>query len=448
MAIRQALEKLRNPHTINLLGNGIMSVLSMLQVAILFNYLSIDHMGIWFFFQGTIGLVDTFRAGLISTAFITSYAGTTKERAAEIAGSGWFLAILITLIFVAVNIGYLVVPYHVKDQGLDIFMNWLGVVFMLNLPSFIASCVAQAEQRFDRLLYIRAFSTGISIVLVLGLILTKNINLMTVIYSGFLAGGLTSLMTMVLGWSRVNTITKATRVSVEKIFAFGKYSVGTVLGSSLFRSSDIYIINFMLGPASLAVYNLALRLMELVEIPMRSLAATIMPPLSAAYNQDNRVHVIHLLKKYAGMLTIILIPVVVGSLFFAEVAIWIVDKKYLSTEAANILRILMTFALLMPVERFMALTIDAIHQPKVNMIKLVFMLIANVAGDFLGIYLTGSIYGVAIGGILPVLTGLFISYRFLQDYQKFHIRDVYSTGYKELNFIVRDYLGTLRKSKS
>jgi len=446
--IKQIFNKLRNPHIINLVGNAVMSVLNMVQVAVLFNYLKVDEMGVWFFFQGTIGLADTFRSGLLTTAFITSYAGTSKERAAEIAGSAWFLALLITGLFVVANLVYLAIPFHVGDEGLKLFIRWFGLIFVFTLPSFIASCVAQAEQRFDRLLYIRVISTGLSIIMVLVLIVTKHISFMNVVYSGFVAGSVTSLATIVFGWARVDTIFKKSTKTVKALFAFGKYSVGTSLGSNLFRYSDTAIINFMLGPSSLAVYNLGLRLMELVEIPLRSFAATIMPPLSAAYNQDNKYHVIYLLKKYAGLLTVILIPVVIGSLFFAEVAIWIVDKKYLTTPAANVFRVFMTFALLYPVERFMALTLDAINQPKVNMIKLIFMLAANVIGDFLGVWIFGNVYGVAFATILPILTGLVISYNWLQRYEKFSLWDVYKIGWLETQWLLKDSLAMLRRKKS
>ena len=445
--LKQIFEKLKNPHIVNLVGNAIMTVLNTIQAAIIFNYLSKEGMGNYIIFQSTIGLVDTFRAGLLTTAFITSYAGTSKERSAEVAGSAWFLSALITGAFVLINVVYLVIPFHMSDGGADLFIKWFGLVFIITLPSFIASCIAQAEQRFDRLLYIRTVSTGLSIVLVLALIFTKHLNLMSLVYAGFIAGGATSLMTIVLGWSRIGTIFKKTTETMKALFAFGKYSVGTSLGSNLFRNSDTYIINFMLGPGTLAVYNLGVRLMELVEIPLRSFAATVMPPLSAAYNQGNKYHVIYLLKKYSGLLTIILIPVVVGSLFFAEVAIWIVDKKYLSTEAANVLRVFMTFALLYPVERFMALTLDAINQPKVNMIKLIFMLAANVIGDFAGIWIFGNIYGVALATILPIITGMIISYHWLQKYEKFALWDVYKVGWLETKYLIRDSMAMLKKKK-
>jgi O-antigen/teichoic acid export membrane protein len=139
--------------------------------------------------------------------------------------------------------------------------------------------------------------------------------------------------------------------------------------------------------------------------------------------------------------------VVIGSLFFAEVAIWIVDKKYLATPAANVFRVFMTFALLYPVERFMALTLDAINQPKVNMVKLIFMLSANVIGDFLGVWIFGNIYGVAFATILPILTGLIISYNWLQRYEKFNLWDVYKIGWLETQWLIKDSLAVMRKKK-
>ncbi|MCJ8210410.1 oligosaccharide flippase family protein [Mucilaginibacter sp. RS28] len=438
MFFKQIIDKLRNPHIVNLIGNAVMSVLNMVLIAIFFRYLSMDEMGIWFFFQGTIGLIDTFRAGLITTAFITSYAGNTEERSREIAGSAWYLGSGITVVFIVINLVYLLLPYRIPDGGTDLFIKWFGLVYVITLPSFIASCIAQAEQRFDRLLYIRAVSQILSIVFALVMILTNHVTLMMAVYTGFLAGGIASLMTIMLGWARIDTFKNYSKKTIRHLFDFGKYSVGTSLGSSMFRNSDTYIINFMLGPGSLAVYNLGLRLMEFVETPLRSFAATIMPPLSAAHNQDNKPHVIYILKKYAGMVTIVILPIVIGSLLFSEFAVWIVDKKYVATAAPNVFRIFMTFALLYPVERFMALTLDATNQPQVNAVKLIFMLAANIIGDVLGVLIFHNVYGVALATLLPVVVGLLISYFRLQKYSKFNLLDVYRIGYLETFWLIRD----------
>ena len=434
-------DKIKNKHFLSLAGNGIMSVLGMITIALLYRALSISDIGIWVFFQSTFLLVDTFRSGFLTTAFIKFYAGASKQRSTEVCGSAWYIALCITGILVAVNLPVFFVLNKISNVGLLLFFKWFGVTFIATLPSFVATCVQQGDQRFDRLLYIRFVSQGSFILFVGILMLVSHVNLQTVVYAYLLSALLTSLTSIFTGWARINTFIHRTKTSISEIFHFGKFSVGTTLSSNLFRSSDTFIINFMLGPAALAIYNIGQRLMEIVEIPLRSFAATGMPVLSAAYNSNNKEEVITTFKKYAGIITIALIPVFIGSIIFADVAVAIIGGgKYAGTEAANVLRLFMTFALLFPVDRFAALTIDVIHQPKINFVKVLIMLAGNIAGDFAGIWLFGNIYGVALSTVIPILIGVIIGNWALQRYYKFSFISIYTVGYNEVKMLIAQAL--------
>ena len=436
------LEKIKNKHFLSLAGNGIMSVLGMITMAVLYRALPVSEIGVWVFFQSIVLLVDTFRSGFLTTAFIKFYAGATPERAAEVVGSAWYIASSITAILLLINLPAMFFLNEVTNPGLAMFFKWFGLTYIFTLPSFIATCVLQGDQRFDRLLLIRFISQGSFILFVIILIVINQISLQTVVYANLLSALITSLFALFAGWVHVKLFVKRTGNCIRELFHFGKYSVGTTLSSNLFRSSDTFIINFMLGPAALAVYNLGQRLMEVVEIPLRSFAATGMPALSAAYNQNNKQEVITTLKKYAGMLTVALVPVTIMAFLFANVAIGLIGGgKYIGTEAPNVLRIFMTFALLYPVDRFFALTIDVIHQPKINFIKVLVMLAGNIIFDFVGIYVFGNIYGVALATVVPILIGTLVGNWALQRYSRFSFISIYKFGYKELLQSIRQALG-------
>jgi len=431
------LIKLRNKHFLSLAGNGIMSVLGMITVALLYHSLSVAEIGVWVFFQSTLLLVDTFRSGFLTTAFIKFYAGSTVARSAEVAGSTWFVAGIITGILLLLNIPVWLYVKGIENEGLSMFCKWFGITYVCTLPSFIATCILQGEQRFDRLLIIRFISQGSFILFVLLLIGVHQLHLNTVIYSNLFSALLTSVFAIAIGWARIKTIAYKTKKCAKELFDFGKYSVGTTISSNLFRSSDTFIINFMLGPAALAIYNLGQRLMEIVEIPLRSFAATGMPSLSAAYNKGDREDVIYIMQKYAGMLTIALIPVCLFALLFADLAIGLIGGgKYANTDAPNVFRIFMAFALLYPADRFMALTLDVIHKPKINFIKVLIMLAGNIVGDFAGIYFIGNVYGVALATLLPILIGVAVGYWALNKYLPFQLNDILSVGYKEVKEIL------------
>lgn len=443
----QLISKLKNKHFLSLAGNAIMSVFGLVLMALLYRSLSVTELGIWIFFQSTVLLIDTFRSGFLTTAFIKFYAGTETKRAQEVMGSAWMIGIAITGIFILLNIPAFFLASFVNDPGLLLFLKWFGLTFICTLPSFMATCKVQSEQRFDRLLYIRFVSQALFIGGIILLIVSKKNNLQNIIYANLAASLLTSLFTIMARYSGISSIAKRTKKGMAELFHFGKYSVGTTLSANLFRTSDTLIINFLLGAPALAVYNLGQRLMEIIEIPLRSFAATAMPSLAAAYNQDKRDEVIYILKKYAGMLTVALVPVCILALIFADIPIAIIGGgKYVGTEAANVFRLFITFALLFPADRFLALTLDVIHQPRVNFIKVLVMLAANIGGDFAGIYLLQNIYGVAITTVIPTLIGVLVGYYALRKYMPFSFWDMYRVGYQEVKQLLQSRLAARKNT--
>ena len=70
------------------------------------------------------------------------------------------------------------------------------------------------------------------------------------------------------------------------------------------------------------------------------------------------------------------------------------------------------------------------------------MLAVNISSDFLGYYLTGSVYGIAFATVLPILTGTIIGYWALNKYIKFSYWNIFSVGYQEtLAFVKQNKFG-------
>ena len=273
------------------------------------------------------------------------------------------------------------------------------------------------------------------------LIVTGRINLPFVIFFYLLSNLITSIYALINGWAWISSFKQRSRKTIAEIYHFGKYSVGTSLSANLFSTSDTLIINFLLGKPALAIYNLGQTLMQLVEIPLRSFAITAMPELASAYNQDNRAGVIHIMKKYAGILSVLLVPVALLGCALADIPIYIIGGgKYVGTEAANVFRLFLTFAILFPPDRFFALTLDVIHRPRVNFYKVLLMLGVNISSDFLGYYLTHSVYGIAFATVLPILTGTIIGYWALNKYDKFSFWNIFKVGYSETLLLARQTL--------
>jgi O-antigen/teichoic acid export membrane protein len=445
MVLSKFIAKFNNKHFFSLAGNVIMSGLSILIMGLLYRFLpSKAEMGNWVFFQTIFALVEMFRTGFLTTATIKFYAGVSRERSAEVIGSSWALATGITLGLMLLNIPALLLVDLVKVEGLSFFLQWFGISYLLSLPTFIANCVLQAEARFDRLLYMRMVNQVSLLVFILVLVLLHRLTLATLVYSYLFSLLLTSVFVLVRGWTNLWAWKHKTMKGITELFHFGKYSVLGNISSYMLRASDIIIIGWTLGAEAVATYNIGLKLMEVIEIPLRSFIATAMPSMYAAYNNGLKKDLIYTMKKYAGMLTIALVPVCITAALFADYAVYVINGS-MDTQAANALRFFMTFSLLFPTDRFITLGLDAIHKPNINFMKILVMLIVNIITDFAGIAIFGNIYGVAIATVFPVIVAIWIGYAALRKYENFTLAQIPAVGYAELKIFLSEKLN-FRKS--
>jgi len=445
MKLQTLKNKLTNKHFLSLAGNGIMAVLSVVSLGMIFHNLPAKEAGAYVFFQAAFALIDTIRTGFLQTALIKFFSGTARERGQEVLGSIWFIALLITLSSFIITIPFFFLLPYIDNIGAALTIKWFALIFTITLPIVITSWILQAKGDFGSILLIRLINQGSFILLLSMLIMNGRLDLTNTIAANFFSCFLAATTIFIMGWSQIATVTRRTKKCIYEICHFGKYSMGTTISSNLLRSSDTFIINFMLGPAAVAIYSLPQRLMEIIEIPLRSFMATGMTSLSAASNRNNSEEVGNIMKKYAGTITLCILPIAVVAIIFADAAVLLLGgAQYVGTEAANVFRIFMLFGILFPIERFQGVTLDMIHKPHLNLIKMIMMLTINISGDFIGLYLLGNVYGVALASIPTFLSGLIFGFIALRRYISHSFMDYFRVGYKEWKSLAGPYIPKLK----
>ncbi|MEN0054904.1 MAG: oligosaccharide flippase family protein [Mucilaginibacter sp.] len=426
------LKKVINKYTLSLASNAIMPVLGMAILSLMARYLSKTDFGDYIFFLVIFTLADTFRTGFLQTSLIKYYAGASEERSRNIAGSAWYLGFMIVLSFAVGNL-LMYFFYFGTNANMFTIIKWFSIIFITTLPTAIAGWILQAEERFDKLFLVQLINQGGFFILILLLIILHQVNFQNTIYCYFLNNVISSIITASVGWARVKTISSKSWASIKELAHFGKFSVGTSISSYLLRSSDTFIIKMMFPSELLAVYYIPQRLMEIFEIPLRAFIATALPVMGAAVQRDDKRYVSYIMKKYAGMLTIALIPIAIVSFIAADLIIGLLfGGKYQHSDAGNIFRIFMCFVMLLPIDRFFGITLDIIGKPQLNMIKVFIMLSVNVAADFAGIFIFHNLYGVAIASIFTFFSGAIFGYWSLKKHLNFSLGDIFKLGYIEL----------------
>ncbi|MGI4021117.1 MAG: lipopolysaccharide biosynthesis protein [Janthinobacterium lividum] len=446
--IKYLLASFKNIHFQSLLGNGVMAIIGMVTIAILYRSLTVNDIGVYIFFMTILGLVETLKSGFLTTAFIKFYAGTNQERANEVAGSAWCLALAISGILILINVPTFFFSFYISNHGMVLFLKYFSIISLSGLPSFMANLVVQGEKRFDRLLWLRLVNQVLFTGTIVALIVLKKASLNAIILTYGVSNLIAGIAAMLLGWTKLESIKYRSSKAFWEIFHFGKYSMGTSISSNLFAVTDTFFINFFLGPAALAVFNLGGKLLQIVETPLVSFAASGMPGLAGFYNKGQKEDMIYLMNKMIGMLTIAIVLIALVSVIFAEPIIRLIGgEKYVHTEAPNMFRIFMSTAILYPIDRFFALTLDVIHKPKINFYKILIMLAVNLIADYVGFKIYHSVYVIAIANLVPIIVAIAISYFPLNSYFKFGFWNIYKIGYKEIILFIKQLYCTLFTKK-
>ena len=300
-----------------------------------------------------------------------------------------------------------------------------------------------ADQKFGKILLVKSLNSGgFFLVLLLNYLFFK-MELMQLVWAQLIIVLATSLLCVVNGWDGLRHIFKATRRTNKVLLDFGKYTTFTLIGTNLLRSADTLIISLSpMGTAAVALYSIPMKLTELQQIPLRSFVATAFPKMSKASIQGKVQEVKSIFYAYSGAMTYLFVFISLGTFVFADFFVLILGgSQYMGNDpitgvnTANIVRIFSLYGLLLPIDRMTGVGLDSINKPNRNFIKVFIMVVANVVGDLIAIFIFKSLAMVAVASILFTIIGVWVGYHFLNKELKLDYKLIFTAGidfYKEM----------------
>ena len=396
-----------------------------ISVSILTRSLSKEDIGKWVMFLVLASFFDMMRAGIIRVGLIRKLQVEPKLAA----GSAWLLGLMITSLFVVVSFGVNdAIPQYLEDHNYKLFTQFYGYMAVANLTFFVSYWIQQGKSSFGKLLFSRlAQAVPFAAYVVWAYINGTTIHEVTWAYT--LSYAFSSLVSLLMGWCELHYLLHAKWQEVKNLFHFGKYTMSTALGTNLLKSSDVYVINEMLGPAAVAVYGMTYRIMELIEIPIRSLVATVLPKMASANAKKNDNEVRDLLYQNGGATSYLLIPILVVIFIFADyIPVIIYGEDY--ADLGLLLRVFCLFGVLIPIDRFMGIALDSIGFPKYNSQKVIWMVVVNVILDIAILYFFPFVEAAAAVTFVTASVGVILGKRYLAPYLPIEFRLFVSKGWE------------------
>ena len=427
----------REDNFLSLIGNMTISFFGFTSFALLARSYPKDEFGKWVLFIASFAFIEMFRLGITNTAIVRYLAGISREERIKFIGSNGAIGLISTIMIgIILIICYYLFPEPIRHAGYELFFIWYPILALVNLPMNTTLVIMQADQKFGNILLIRTLETGIFFLLVVIDYFFLTMTLEQLVWSMILINVFTSGFCILKGWDGLKYIPKATKQSNKTLLDFGKFTTFTLIGTNLLRSMDTLIISLSpLGTAAVALYSIPMKLTELQQIPLRSFAATAFPKMSKASINGNTQEVKELFYIYSGAMSYLFVFISLIVFIFADLFVSILGgKQYLGTDpvtgfnAANIVRIFTIYGLLLPIDRMTGVGLDSINKPNKNFIKVLYMVMANLIGDLVAIFIFKSLSLVAVATVLFTSIGIWVGFYFLNKELKLEFFKIFTFG--------------------
>lgn len=430
------LRNFKSQKFLSLLSSISGAALGTLTFMILARALSKPDFGVFGTFLAAHTLTDMLRNGIVGRPLIKFLAeANNQQERKEITGSAWKLGWYSSGITGIVgSMAFGLYYWYAPSQEFLLYTLFFLPLMLITLPFNMGTWILNAQLRFDKMIWIR---TSMQVVYIAGALIAwyLNFGVWFVFWVFTIANLVPSILSLFAGWDQVKTIARASKAGIGKMWKFGRFTMGTLLGGNLLRSSDIFIIRAFLGAEAVALYQVPLRLVNLIDIPLRALVSFSYPSLSKqnalsqgeGFKQEFDVN--------AGFAFLLLLPLAVAAFLFAEPLVVLFGGEEYAT-AAGILKVFAVFMAITSIDRYSGMALDVLNRPEINMKKVYLMLSVNIIGDLIAVQLSNNLEWVAMITIFTFSSGIIFGFYFLKDILPFHFLNWLRSGAGEITRIV------------
>ncbi len=436
--MKKTLKRLvKEDNFLSLTGNLTIAFFGFGGFAILARSFQLDVFGQWVLFVSSGSFIEMFRFGITNTAIIRYLSGVDQKERLKFIGSSGLIGLIatffISLTLVLCNLAF---KDSIQRAGYELFFTWYPLLAFINLPFNTALVIMQADQKFGKMLLVKAINSGGFFLVLLFNFLFFKMTLLQIVWSAIGINAITSSICFFSGWDGLKHLGKATKETTRVILDFGKYTTFTLIGTNLLRSADTLIISLSpLGTAAVALYSIPMKLTELQQIPLRSFVATAFPKMSRASIQGHVNEVKKIFYTYSGAMSYLFVFISLFTFLFADFFVLLLGgRQYLGIDpitgfnTVNIVRIFSLYGLILPIDRMTGIGLDSINKPNINFIKVLYMVIANVVGDLIAIFIFKSLALVAVGSILFTILGIWVGFYYLSKELNLNYLQIFSSG--------------------
>lgn len=377
--------------------------------------------GVWALFLTIGSFIEVGRNGLIQSAKIKYLSGAGPEEYRRINTASFALNLILTA-----GIGCFLLlcsPWLsqlLKAPGLDRLLRIYLLTNLALVPFVQFNYLQQANLQFRGIFLTNFIRQGLFFGFVLFTSLSgRSFQLENLAWAQCAVAAIASILSWFFARPYIRYSAAVDSRWMGHLLRFGVYTFGTNLSTMLFKTIDRFMLGILLPTQALAmqavaVFDPALRVSNIMEIPIQAMATVSYPQSTRRMAEEGKQSVRHLYEKSVGTVLALLLPLCIAVLLFPDLLIRIVaGDSEAFRGAAAVLQVTILYTLFVPYSRQFGIVMDTLGKPNLNFYFVLGSALSNIVSNYFFILQFGMI-GAAYGTLLTLFLRFIVQQIILQ----------------------------------
>lgn len=392
---------------------------------ILIRILSKEDFGAWVLFISVASLLELIKHGFVRNPLIRYLAMSPDSESSIIQTASLFLNAVVGILEVVVLLlcSVYLSEFWDSPELRSLFLIYTVTTSLL-VPINHFEVIQQARLQFKGTFvsnFVRHF--GLFLFVIGSILLGYTIQLDYLAYAQMASILISGIIAYKFAIPYLHFSKKINWAWFRELRSYGFFTFGTNVSSMVNKSIDSWMLGKLISPAAVTILNPALRIANLVEVPTETLTSIMFPKLSEKIAKEGPQSARYLYEKAVGTITAFMIPIVIFFIVFADPVVKFVAGPGFE-ETVPILQITMLYGLMIPFNRFLGITLDAVGKAKTNFLFVLRNAGINIISNYFFITHFGII-GAAYGTLTTYILVTIINQIYLQIFLKVRLTHIF-----------------------
>ncbi|MEO7988385.1 MAG: flippase [Chryseolinea sp.] len=379
---------------------------------LLLRILDKNDFGVWTLFISVATFMELIKNGFITSPLVRYSMVEEKNEYTKILSASLVLNAIVTAfqIIIILSLSFFLSDLWKSPQLENLFIIFIAATLLL-IPSTHFSAIQQANMNFKGNLYAnvaRQFTLFVFVSTSYWFGIKFELWHLAIVHS------FSILVSVLVAYYNVRHLlsfsSNLSRKWMGDLTRYGKYTFGTNISSTILRNVDTWMLAAILNPAAVTIYNPAVRIAGIVEVPTISLSSIFFPKLLSRFAAEGHSVAKDMYEKSVGVLFAFMFPAMIFCVILAKPIIHFVAGPGFE-ETVDILRITMITGVIIPFNRQVGVTLDAMGKAKTSF----YFVLRNATLNIVLSYFYIQHFGI-IGAAYGMLTTFVLSLIYNQYY--------------------------------